>query len=98
MTVNIGLGPNFPLAVGWVGLSQSADVLGWIGSHNMDPWTTLRRTHRTSLVASTFDADRRIVDPWATQAMENSDEYTALHSLLMRLSYPPIVPREISAV
>ena len=26
----------------WVGLGQSADGLGWIGSHKMDPWTTLR--------------------------------------------------------
>ena len=25
----------------WVGLSQSADGLGWIGSHKIDPWTTL---------------------------------------------------------
>jgi len=25
--------------VGWVGLGQSADGLGWIGSHKMDPWT-----------------------------------------------------------
>jgi len=27
----------------WVGLGQSADGLGWIGSHKMDPWTTLIR-------------------------------------------------------
>ena len=27
--------------MGWVGLGQSADGLGWIGSHKMDPWTTL---------------------------------------------------------
>ena len=26
----------------WVGLGQSADGLGWIGSHKMDQWTTLR--------------------------------------------------------
>jgi len=25
------------------GLGQSADGLGWIGSHKMDPWTTLRQ-------------------------------------------------------
>ena len=25
----------------WVGLGQSDDGLGWIGSHKMDPWTTL---------------------------------------------------------
>jgi len=37
----IGLGPNFPLVVGWIGLGPSADGLGWIGSHKMDPWTTL---------------------------------------------------------
>ena len=34
----IGLGPNFST---WVGLGQSADGLGWIGSHKVDPWTTL---------------------------------------------------------
>jgi len=34
----VGLGPNFST---WVGLGQSADGLGWIGSHKMDPWTTL---------------------------------------------------------
>jgi len=38
----------FPLVMGsvglgWVGLGQSADGLGWIGSHKMDPWTTLSR-------------------------------------------------------
>ena len=27
--------------MGWVGLGQSADGLGWVGSHKMDPWTTL---------------------------------------------------------
>jgi len=31
----------FPLVKGWIGLGQSADGLGWIGSHKMDPWTTL---------------------------------------------------------
>jgi len=41
MTVSIGLGPIFSLVVGWVGLGQSADGLGWVGSHKMDPWTTL---------------------------------------------------------
>ena len=29
--------------MGWVGLGQSADGFGWIGSHKMDPWTTLGR-------------------------------------------------------
>jgi len=38
----VGLGPNFSTCsgLGWVGLSQSADGMGWIGSHKMDPWTT----------------------------------------------------------
>jgi len=27
--------------LGWVGSGQSADRLGWVGSHKMDPWTTL---------------------------------------------------------
>jgi len=35
----VGLG-LFPLVVGWAGLDQSADGLGWIESHKMDPWTT----------------------------------------------------------
>jgi len=29
------------VVLGWVGLGQSADGLGWIGSHKMDPRTTL---------------------------------------------------------
>ena len=37
----LGLVQIFPLVVGLVGLGQSADGLGWIGSHKMDPWTTL---------------------------------------------------------
>jgi len=37
------LGPNFSTysGLGWVGLGQSVDGLGWIGSHKMDPRTTL---------------------------------------------------------
>jgi len=38
----VGLGPIFSLVVGWVGLCQSVDGLGWIGSHKVDPRTTLR--------------------------------------------------------
>jgi len=30
--------------VSWVGLGQLADGLGWIGSHKMDPRTTLMHT------------------------------------------------------
>ena len=37
MTVSIGFGPIFVAC----GLGQSADGLGWIGSHRMDPRTTL---------------------------------------------------------
>ena len=39
----VGLGPNFSSSsgLGWIGLGQSDDRLGWIGSHKMDPWTTL---------------------------------------------------------
>ena len=36
----IGLGTNFPLELG-----LSADGLGWIGSHKMDPWTTLQSVY-----------------------------------------------------
>jgi len=33
---------------GRVGLGQSADGLGWIGSHKMDPWTSLLETKPVS--------------------------------------------------
>jgi len=49
MTVSIGLGRVgsnfFSLVVGWVGLGQSADGLGWVGLHKMDPWTTVVDFH-----------------------------------------------------
>jgi len=50
MTVSIGLGrmgPFFSLVLGWIGLGQSADGLGWVESHKMDPWdwTTLVAPH-----------------------------------------------------
>ena len=53
MTVSIGLGPNFPLVVGWVGLGQSADGLGWIGSHKMDSCTTLSLGFRPAVTTTT---------------------------------------------
>jgi len=34
------------VGLGWVGLGQSADGLGWIGSHEMDPWTTVLETQK----------------------------------------------------
>jgi len=37
----VGLGANFST---FNGLDQSADGLGWIGSHKMDLWTTLIAT------------------------------------------------------
>jgi len=36
MTVSIGLGEILSLVVGWVGLGQSADGFGWVGSQK---WT-----------------------------------------------------------
>jgi len=38
----VGMSPNFPTSseLG-LGLDPLADGLGWIGSHKMDPWTTL---------------------------------------------------------
>jgi len=45
LTHGLGWVEIFPLVVGWVGLGQSADGLGWIGSHEMDPWTTLSQSH-----------------------------------------------------
>jgi len=37
---------NLLVVLGWVGLDQSADGLGWIGSHKMDPWTTLVQMYK----------------------------------------------------
>jgi len=41
----VGLGwiEIFKFQLGWVGLGQPVNGLGWIGSHKMDPWTTLWR-------------------------------------------------------
>ena len=36
--VGLGFVQIFSVVMGWVGLVQSADGLGWIGSQ-MDPWT-----------------------------------------------------------
>ena len=36
------------LSMGWVGLGPNFSTcsgLGWVGSHEMDPWTTLTHTH-----------------------------------------------------
>jgi len=45
MTVSIGLGrvgsKFFSLLMGWVGFGQSANGLGWVGSHKMDPGTIM---------------------------------------------------------
>jgi len=32
--------------LGWVGLGPPVDGLGWIGSHKIDPLTTLRQRRR----------------------------------------------------
>jgi len=43
--------------MGWVGLGQSADGMGWIGSHKMDTWTTLvRRADAGTRADSAHDA------------------------------------------
>jgi hypothetical protein len=31
--------------MGWVGLGRFACGLGWVGLHEMDPWTTLSCAH-----------------------------------------------------
>jgi len=41
LLVVLGWVQILPLVMGWVGLGQSADGLGRIGSHKMEPWTTL---------------------------------------------------------
>ena len=40
----VGLGPNFPLVVGFVGSGQSADGLGWMGHTK---WTHGKLCHST---------------------------------------------------
>ena len=64
----------FPLLVGRVGLRQSADELGWIGSHKMDPWTTLHcfgDRHLSSYGAivknnASLSARPSVLDLWST--------------------------------
>ena len=66
MTVSIGLGrfwvQTFSLVVGFVGLGQSADGFGWVGSHKMDPWTTLGQSEdsRAGTRRQTETAYRRL--------------------------------------
>ena len=59
----IGLGrvrsKFFPLVVGWDGLGQSADGLGWIGSHKIDPTTTLGYAVRKEVVRRRAADERR---------------------------------------
>jgi len=38
--------------LGWGGLGQPVDGLGWIGSHKMDPWTTLITTSQVVFIIS----------------------------------------------
>jgi len=54
------LGPNFFTWLGWVGLGQSADGLGWVGSHKMDPWTTLTPSSEGSEVYMSKILNRHI--------------------------------------
>jgi len=51
MTVSIGLGPIFSIVVGWVGLGQSGDGLGWVGSGHTK-WTHGQLCTLTSPVAN----------------------------------------------
>ena len=46
----VEFGPNVSTCDGLVGLGQSADGLGWTGSHNVDPWTTLWRPQQKGKV------------------------------------------------
>jgi len=42
--VPLGWVEIFEFQLGWVGLGQPVNGPGWIGSHKMDPWTTLSHT------------------------------------------------------
>jgi len=66
------------LLMGWVdplaGLGQSTDGLYWIGSHKMDPWTTLGCSYSRSrfvLTTSTEVARRYIMSYSSMQAIIN---------------------------
>jgi len=66
--------------VGWVGLGQSADGLGWIGSHKMDPWTTLIQAALDSQLAlnKRFFLDR-VINVW--NALPPAVNFTSLDVL-----------------
>ena len=61
--------------LGWVGLGQPADGLGWIGSHKMDPWTTRTQRFRpqpphkdsrgfgASIITSLYSSNKQISLP-----------------------------------
>jgi len=48
-------------------LGQSADGLGWIGSHKMDPWTTLTHPIATPLVTQHGLMDNSVTDKEGNQ-------------------------------
>ena len=70
----------FQFLVGWVGLGQSADGLGWIGSHKMDPRTTLACRHRDA--ARTVDFDAGEADSYLIEAGSVGQEVDVVSSRL----------------
>jgi len=65
------------VGLGWVGLGQSADGLGWIGSHKMDPRTTLSHLGTTTVLpawcmgtASTTAGRLQLLDSWKLLGFE----------------------------
>jgi len=54
--------------VGLVGLGQSADGLGWIGSHKIDPWTTLDLFFLNSAMKSTLSYGLLDANPRSTES------------------------------
>ena len=52
------------LILGWVGLGQSADAFGWVGSHKMDPWTTLDQPVKRGCCQSEYSLDTCFLIDW----------------------------------
>ena len=84
----MGLGPNFPACSGLGGLGPLANGLDWIGSHKLEPWTTLlegqfrtcRITSRQTNGNSESDRARQIARTKSGQRQETPEFCQFLHA------------------
>jgi len=70
LLVVLGWVQIFPLIMGWVGSGQSANGLGWIGSHKMHPWrdnSVQLRTSADNVALLAFAAECR---PYVQQSID----------------------------